>query len=245
MTLPGLIHSPADGLTSPPGEVLTPTPIWTMFTALLPPGLQKLLFLSPPCGQIIAWLDLTAPPPALRYRWPSPPRLPSPDKLDNLFWSDTLKAYAVMSASPVTLPSWTMFKKSVLSLGSSSKCHCHTTKSKYWLAALHGDQLSRDELSGALRSMYSDHCTRPSLPHPRWLPAAPSYTVPLCHLCPSFVPTPQSPWAASMVVSWKAPCPCPSVAPTIAPCHDTSHIHKLLFPESRPVMLPPLKKCIR
>ena len=130
-------------------------------------------------------------------------RLPDPVKLDDLFWSDVLKAYSALADTPISLPSWTSFKKHVLSLGSQSKARRKHRNTKHWVAALRGDQLSCDDLTSALRDMFSDQPATSSSPRCQWPPAAPSYASRPLHPYPSFVPTPESPWASTTVVPWK------------------------------------------
>ena len=103
----------------------------------------------------IVWADCTAISPKVQMAIPAS-RLPNPVKLDDLFWSDVLKAYSALTDTPISLPSWTSFKKQVLSLGSQSKARRKHHNTKHWVAALRGDQLSRDDLTSALSDMYSD-----------------------------------------------------------------------------------------
>ena len=193
-----------------------------------------LSILTPWSDHCIVWADCTAISPKVQLAVPAS-RLPNPVKLDDIFWSDVLKAYSTLADALVTLPSWTSFKKQVLSLGSQSKAHRKHNNTKHWLAALRGNQLSRDEVASALRDMYSDHPDNTFSPHCRWPPAAPSYvSAPLCSY-PSFIPTPESPWASSTFVPWKHPCPCtpsPPSSPSFSPPPNTAesaaYIHKVL-----------------
>ena len=150
----------------------------------------------------IVWADCTAISPKVQMAIPAS-RLPDPVKLDDLFWSDVLKAYSALADAPISLPSWTSFKKHVLSLGSQSKARRKHHNTKHWLAALRGDQLSCDDLTSALRNMFSDQPAANSSPRRRWPPAAPSYASRPLHPYPSFIPTPESPWASTTIVPWK------------------------------------------
>ena len=150
----------------------------------------------------IVWANCTAISPKVQMAIPAS-RLPDPVKLDDLFWSDVLKAYSALTDTPISLPSWTSFKKHVLSLGSQSKARRKHHNTKHWMAALRGNQLSRDDLTSALRDMFSDQPATDSSPRCRWPPAAPSYASRPLHPYPSFVPTPESPWASTTVVPWK------------------------------------------
>ena len=111
----------------------------------------------------IVWANCTAISPKVQMAIPAS-HLPDPIKLDDLFWSDTLKAYSALTNTPISLPSWSSFKKQVLSLGSQSKARRKHHNTKHWEAALRGDQLSRDDLTSALRDMYSDRPTANSSP---------------------------------------------------------------------------------
>ena len=102
----------------------------------------------------IVWADCTAISPKVQMAIPAS-RLPDPVKLDDLFWSDVLVAYSALADSPISLPSWTSFKKHVLSLGSQSKARRKHHNTKHWKATLKGDQLSRDNLTSTLRDMFS------------------------------------------------------------------------------------------
>ena len=104
----------------------------------------------------IIWADCTAISPRVQMAIPAP-RLPDPVKLDELFWSDTIKAYSTLTNAPISLPSWTSFKKQVLSLGSQYRARRKHHNTKHWVATLRGDQLSCDDLTSALNNMYSDH----------------------------------------------------------------------------------------
>ena len=154
----------------------------------------------------LVWAACSAISPKVQLAIPAS-RLLNPVKLDDFFWTAVLKEYSVLTDAPITLPSWSRFKKSVLTLGTQSKARCKHNNTKHWVAALRGDQLSCEGLTSALRDMYSN------LPHPDhsprhcWLPAAPSYTTPPTPLRPSFVPTPESPWASTTIIPWQHPHP--------------------------------------
>ena len=89
----------------------------------------------------IVWADCTAISLKVQLAIPAS-QLPNPIKLDDFFWSAILKEYSILTDTPITLPSWTSFKKTVLSLGSQSKARCKHNNTKHWVAALRGNQLS-------------------------------------------------------------------------------------------------------
>ena len=198
----------------------------------------------------VVWADCTAICPKVQLAIPVS-RLPNPAKLDDFFWSDVLKAYSSLTDAPISLPSWTSFKKQVLSLGSHSKKRWKHHNTKHWMAALRGDQLSRDDLTSALNDMYSNCSTTNSLPCRRWQPAAPSYASTPLHSYPSFVPTPESPWANSTFVPWKHRYPHPSSSPSppINPrpsiAESTTQIHQLLTSRIKSRCAAALKKVHR
>ena len=200
--------------------IYCPTTSWSLAAPVSIPTLWS--------DHCLVWADCSALSPKVQMAVPAS-RLPAPTKLDDLFWSATLKEYTILTNTPVTLPSWTSFKKkTILSLGSQSKAQCKHKISKHWLTALCSDQLSCDELDNTLRDMYSSCSPGPSSPCPQWLPAAPSYAVLTHPPCPSFILTPESPWASTTVVSWHPPhCP-PPAPPAVAPAHSPDCIHKLL-----------------
>ena len=203
-------------------RVYCPSTSWSASTPTSVPTLWS--------DHCIVWADCTAISPKVQMAIPAS-HLPDPAKLDDFFWSDVLKAYSALTDAPVSLPSWSSFKKQVLSLGSQSKARRKHRNTKHWEAALRGDQLSRDNLTSALRDMYSDQPTVSSSPQCRWPPAAPSYASrpPLSY--PSFIPTPESPWANTTVVPWKhrrsrssppsglTPIPRPSTVESAAQIH--------------------------
>ena len=196
----------------------------------------------------IVWADCTSISPKVQMAVPAS-RLPNPIKLDDFFWSNVLKAYSSLTNALISLPSWTSFKKQVLSLGSQSKACRKHHNTKHWVAALRGDQLSRDDLTSALRDMYSDHSATNSSPCCRWPPAAPSYASAPLQLHPSFVPTPKSPWASTTIVPWKRPCPRSSPPPSSPPFNphpntvkSTAHIHQVLTSQIKSHHAAALKK---
>ena len=181
----------------------------------------------------IVWADCTAISPKVQMAIPAS-RLPDPVKLDDIFWSDVLVAYSALASTPISLPSWTTFKKRVLSLGSQSKARRKHHNTKNWKAALRGDQLSHDDLTSALKDMFSDLPTTSPSPRCRWLPAAPSYASRPLRPYPSFIPTPESPWATTTIVPWKyrqcPPSP-PSRIPLIprpSTVESAAQIHQVL-----------------
>ena len=203
--------------------VYCPSTSWSASTLTSVPTLWS--------NHCIVWADCTAINPKVQMAVPAS-RLPNPIKLDESFWSDVLIAYSTLTTSPISLPSWTSFKNHVLTLGSQSKARRKHHNTKHWVAALKGDQLSRDDLTSTLRDMNSDRPTTNSSPHCQWPPAAPSYASRPLHSYPSFVPTPESPWASTTIVPWKhrrvhsSPpsgtsfIPCPNTVESAAQIHQ-------------------------
>ena len=97
----------------------------------------------------LVWADCVLSKPRIQMAVPAD-RLPPVDRLDKDFWKEALSSYSELSQSPITLLSWTAFKRSVLASGLSSRTQATAAKGKNWLPAFRGDQLSPEEFDSAL-----------------------------------------------------------------------------------------------
>ena len=171
-------------------------------------------------------------------------RLPPVSCLDDCFWSDVLEKYQLLVASPITLPTWTSFKSSVLSAGVSASRRVGRAKTKNWRAALHGDRLSSEELDDAI-SWFMGGAPSPAdvpapfkaagpLRHCNWPLAAPWAASKPVAPVPSWLPTPSSPWFSTTVVPLRyraRPCqrgPAPSADEAPSPPRQPPSIPALL-----------------
>ena len=155
----------------------------------------------------LVWVDCTLSRPRVQMAVPAD-RLPPVPKLDAQFWADALARYRSLTQAGVNLASWTAFKKSVLTMGISSKHRLRRSKGNNWLAALRGDQLSQDDfdatvawLSRGPRPKSSPNWRRP------WPAAAPSEVVPPWRARPRWEPSPNSPWFTTTIVPLVPPPP--------------------------------------
>ena len=144
--------------------------------------------------------------------------LPPSQKLDEAFWSSVLAEFCSLTASPISLPRWTDFKRSVLRLGVASKSRRCAGKNTNWLAVFRSSQLSPDEFDAAMAWLAHKPCPRPKQAWSRaWPAAAPEYDVPPIKVVPSWSPTPESPWFTSTYVHTRRLPPGRPAAPSPAP----------------------------
>ena len=146
-------------------------------------------------------------------------RLPPVDGLDDRFWDDVIEKYRLLVSSPVTLPTWTSFKSSVLSIGVSASRRISCAKTRNWRAALHGDRLSPEEFDNAILWFACGAPAPDDIPAPfraagpirrcRWPLAAPwAASKPVAPVL-SWAPTLNSPWFPSTLVPLRySTCPC-------------------------------------
>ena len=153
-------------------------------------------------------------------------RLPPVDSLDDCFWNNVLGRYRLLVSSPITLPTWTSFKSSVLSIGISASRHIGRAKTRNWQAALQGDRLSPKEFDDAILWFARSAPSPNDVPAPfrsagpichcRWLLAAPWVASRPVAPVPSWTPMLGSPWFPSTLVPLRYfahPCQWPSTSP--------------------------------
>ena len=129
------------------------------------------------------------------------PRLPSVDRLDNIFWKQTLSEYATMTSQPVSLESWTKFKKAVLAIGISSRSRISTNKEKNWLSALRKCKLNEGDLDSALRWLHHKPHPRPKWYwHKQWPSAVPELVHAPSKAVPKWLPSVESPWYSTTLI---------------------------------------------
>ena len=163
----------------------------------------------------LVWADCTLSRPRVQMAMPAS-HLPPVHHLDDKFWADTLGAYSRLTSSPVTLPTWTTFKQSVLSYGVASRCRASAEKGKNWIPAFRGDQLSPEDFESTLAWLHRKPNSQPSwFKHHRWPNAAPQEAVAPLMVRPSWSPSPESPWFSSSVVRPFFPAPVPPRTPSL------------------------------
>ena len=148
----------------------------------------------------LVWADCVLSRPCVQMAVPAD-RLPPVERLDKDFWKEALASYSELSKSPITLPSWTAFKQSILASGLSSKSRATAAKGKNWLPAFRGDQLSPEEFDSALSWLHRkpNRSNKWQCGH-RWPAAAPEYCTAPSVAKPSWRPSSPNPWSASTVV---------------------------------------------
>ena len=153
----------------------------------------------------------------------SAPRLPDVDKLDNIFWKQVMSAYTTLTLSPITLQTWTSFKRSVLTIGVSSKARISRSKGRNWLSAFRKSELSEEELDSALRWLHHKPTKRPKwLWNRQWPSAAPEWIHTPSKAVLKWVPSPESPWYTTTLIQAKlihpdGPIPGRTLAPRVDP----------------------------
>ena len=153
-------------------------------------------------------------------------RLPPVDGLDNRFWNNVIEQYRLLISSPITLPTWSSFKSSVLSIGVSAGRRIGHAKTKNWRAALHGDCMTPEEFDDAILWFARGAPAPDDIPTPfkstgpirrcRWPLAAPWAASEPVAPVPSWTPTPSSPWFPSTHVPLRYiahPCRQPPPSP--------------------------------
>ena len=159
------------------------------------------------------------------------PRLPDINKLDNIFWKQVTAEYAAMTSSPITLQTWTKFKKAVLAIGISSKARINGSKERNWLSAFRKSDLSEEDLESALRWLHHRPTRRPKwLWNRQWPSAAPEMIRAPSKAVPRWLPSPESPWYTTTYIQAKLIHPSdPLPARTPAPHVDPSVIEAALL----------------
>src|SRR5258706_663194 len=93
------------------------------------------------------WSDCFITAPKVEIAVPAP-RLPSLKLLDDgPFWPQVLSAWSDLSSSDITLPSWSAFKRRVLSVGLSVSKSRKRSVMDSWKSALCGDGITSEELA--------------------------------------------------------------------------------------------------
>ena len=132
------------------------------------------------------WADCFISSPCVELAVPAP-RLPPIQYLDEgLFWPTVLSAWTDLTTSGVSLPTWSSFKKVVLSAGLSVTKSHKTALNKNWKSALRGDKISSDQLDDIVFKW--NESLRPHLPrdtgrHP-WRSAVEAYDSIAPQCCP-------------------------------------------------------------
>ena len=122
------------------------------------------------------WSDCVVNRPRVEMAVPAA-RLPA--VLDKTFWSEIDVLYDKLCLGPITLPTWTSFKKNILSAGVRCKSRRLSSWDKDWSAALRGDPIPVDMVSAAIHAL-----ARPAPPPSRkrgphtWHSAAPDMVQP-------------------------------------------------------------------
>ena len=177
----------------------------------------------------LVWVDCVLIRPCVQMAVPAD-HLPHVSTLDDEFWSSALQAYESLCACPISLPRWSAFKRSILSLGISSKHRHSHRKGRNWLAVFRGSQLSPKDLDSALLWL---HHKSPSRPHHdwscRWPAAAPEWDSPPPATCLTWSPSVESPWCGSTLVPLARLISQPSSAPVASPSCNPSVIEKALL----------------
>lgn len=162
----------------------------------------------------LVWADCTFSKPRVQMALPAN-RLPPTHRLDDKFWADTLGAYSRLVSSPITLPEWTAFKRSILKYGLASRSRASALKGKNWIPAFKGDQLSPEDFESALAWLHRKPNRQPSwYKHQHWPNAAPEESVTPVKPCPSWSPSPESPWFSTTFVQPFYPTLVPPRAPS-------------------------------
>src|SRR5258706_13025519 len=104
------------------------------------------------------------------------------------FWPLVLSAWTKLSSGVISLPSWIVFKQSVLASGLSVSKSRKKTLVNNWKSALRGDGVTSDELADITFDWRASHSPAPARGHivtDRWPSAVPAYD---SHLLPSGCP---------------------------------------------------------
>ena len=139
------------------------------------------------------WSDCIINRPRVELAVPAA-RLPA--VLDKTFWSEVDTFYDKLCSDPIALPTWSSFKKDVLSAGVRCKSRRLSSWNKDWSAALRGDPIPIDMVSTAIRAL-----AHPAPPPPRkrslraWRSAAPELVRPPSARHP--VHPPRTKWASA------------------------------------------------
>ena len=122
------------------------------------------------------WSDCIITRPRVELAVPAA-RLPA--VLDKTFWSETDALYDKLCSGPITLPTWSSFKKNVLSAGVRCKSRRQSSWNKDWSAALRGDPIPVDMVSTAILALARPTPSPPRRRGPRtWRSAAPELVQP-------------------------------------------------------------------
>ena len=175
----------------------------------------------------LVWAPIHVTEPRVELAKPAP-RLPDLHTLDKHkpFWTSVLSAYEELSASEVTLTSWTAFKRSILEHGLQARSTTQSSRTKNWKRLLCGDLVPEDDLVDAIQHngfSIPPPC-RPYPPRDRWPSAVPDTQVPL-------PPPPPLPWHSR----WPAACP------SLPPWHssETRVASPVTYPVHSLLYLPP------
>ena len=122
------------------------------------------------------WSDCIINRPRVELAVPAA-RLPA--VLDKTFWSEVDVLYDKLCSGPVALPTWSSFKKDVLSTGVRCKTRRQLSWNRDWSAALRGDPIPVDMVSTAIQALARPAPSPPRRRGPRtWRSAAPELVQP-------------------------------------------------------------------
>ena len=192
----------------------------------------------------LVWAPIHVTKPQVELAKPAP-WLPDLPTLDNHkpFWASVLGAYGELSASEITLTSWTAFKRSILEHGLHAKSDAQSSRTKNWKRLLHSDLVPEDDIINAIRhnGFSIPPPRRPYPPRSRWPSAVPDIQIPL----PPPPPLPRHSWwpaAHPSLPPWRSSETC-AASPVTFPIHSLPCLPPSATPPPGPSRGPNIGAC--